>query len=47
MQAESKQIVGLLGFVDMFLQFMAEVLVDETSEQACGVQGAVQIEAGC
>ena len=46
MQAEAKQIIRLVGVVDVFLYFVQQVLVEVAGEEAGCVQGAMFVKAG-
>ena len=46
MQSETQQVVGLVGVVDAFLEFVQDVAVEESGEQPGGVQRTVVVEAG-
>jgi hypothetical protein len=45
-QSQAQEILGFLGVVDAFLQFVLDVAVEEAGKQPGGVQRAVGVEPG-
>ena len=45
-ESEAEQVVGLVGVLDLFLEFVQDVAVEEPGEQTGGVQRAGLVEPG-